>query len=499
MEVEVMSMKEVVTVKEMRMMEDKTFKDQHISSFELMEKVGQAMFQTFLKDNQKKGNLLLICGTGNNGGDALVFGEEASRNRFNVKTIIVGDVTNQTDESLTMTKRYTKRNSSIHYVNSFEEFHQLITQLTNIDCIVDGLFGIGLTREVTGLYHDVIEWINQQNTDVLSIDVPSGLHADTGKIMGVAVKATKTYTVEIIKQGLLLEDALDMIGELTVIQVDMEKIENNKYYIDTFRTPQKRFHNTHKYHYKNVLTIGGQKGVMGAITLAGHSALIAGAGLSTISTNVHNQSYFIQTVPELMYETIDDRYDLQQLMIKKDAVLFGLGARKTTTFEEMVYETITKLDIPIVLDANGIQLLKKNKERRNNRTIITPHYGEFAKLMNVSVQDIKEKPLEYIKKCIKQYHCEIVLKGPATIYATNDKIIYLNQGTPALAKAGSGDVLAGILLTYVARDLPIEQGILLHMLAAQEASKTKHMESVLATDIIENIPKVYQMCTKEEL
>ena len=145
-----------------------------------------------------------------------------------------------------------------------------------------------------------------------------------------------------------------------------------------------------------------------------------------------------------------------------------------------------------ILDASGILMLKHNMKRHNRRTIITPHYGEFSKLMEVEVEEIVNDPLKYIKKCIETYDCEVILKGPSTIYATKDKTLYINQGTPALAKAGSGDVLAGICLTYAARNLPIEQGILVHMLAGQKARELLHEESVLANHIIDQIPNIYK-------
>ena len=498
MMVEVIMLKQVVTIKEMRMIEQKTFKNQHISSFDLMIKVGKKMFQRFLREKQKMTDILIICGLGNNGGDALVFGEEAHQNGYKVTAVMIGDAKNQTSESSAMTNRYFEKNIPFQYANSNKEFQQIINQLSDIDLIIDGIFGIGCTRNVEGLYLDVIGWINKQENMIISIDIPSGLHADTGKIMGIAVKANVTYAVHAYKQGLLLEDAMDCTNEIIVIDADMEEIENEKYMMKKFSPMPKRPHNSHKYYYKNVLTIGGQKGVMGAITLAGYSALNAGAGLSTVATNIENQQNLIQTIPELMYEVINDVEDTRQLLIKKDAVLFGLGARKTTPFEEMIYEEITNLEIPIVLDANGIQLLKKNKIRKNTRIVITPHYGEFSKLMDIEVKELKENLLYFIQKCIKTYDCEIILKGSTTIYATKKQIIYLNQGTSALAKAGSGDVLSGIILTYLARNIPLEQGVLVHMLAGQEASKTKHIESVLASDIISHIPLVYKKVSKGE-
>ncbi len=484
-------MKQVVTIKEMQEMEKKTFVKQNITPFDLMIKVGQAMFKIYNEQYQKN-HLIIIAGTGNNGGDALVFGEQAFLDGKHMEAIMIGDQKNQSDESLSMTKRYLEKGISFTIVNDFDTFLKQVEKNSNIEMIVDGLLGIGLTRNVTGLYEEVINWINAQKATILSIDIPSGLHPETGQIMGASVRANITYTVEAIKQGMLLEDAMDVVGKIEVIDVDMVKIENNKYYFDTFHTPIKRLHNTHKYDYKNVLTIGGQKGVMGAITLAGYSALVSGAGLSTIACNKINEKYLIDSFPELMYESIESKTDLKNLIKKKDAILFGLGMREITSFEQMVFEYLTDLEIPIVLDAAGMLLLKEQKVINNKRVIITPHYGEFAKLMNISVQKLKVNLLEYINLCIKKYHCEIILKGPSTLYATKDKIVYLNQGTPALAKAGSGDVLSGIILTYLARNLDIEMGILLHMLSARQACEDKHMESVLATDIIKHIPNVYK-------
>lgn len=483
-------MKRVVTIDEMRKIEHLTFSSKNIDSFTLMTNVGKAIYKKFRKEFSVN-RMLIVAGPGNNGGDALVFGEQAFKDEMVLEVLMVGRKDKQSKESILMTKRYQDKGIPISFVKTNEEFESYISTLKEVDVIIDGLFGIGLSKDVGGLYKDVIEWINRQNTQVLSIDIPSGLHADTGIIMGVAVDATMTYTIEVIKQGMLLEDGLDVVGKLSIVDGEMADYDSGKYLLENFLSPPKRRHNTHKYHYKNVLTIGGQKGVMGAITLAGYSALVSGAGLSTVATNIVDESRLIQAYPELMYESIDSIKDLEIITKKKDAILFGLGMRNITEFEQIVFNFITDLSTPIILDAGGIELLKTKKKLQNKRVVITPHYGEFSKLMNVEVSMIKQDPLFYIHQCIKQYDCEIILKGPSTIYARKDSIIYANQGTPVLAKAGSGDVLAGIILTYVARDFPLEQGILLHMLSGKNASQSSHIESVLASDIIAKIPTVY--------
>jgi NAD(P)H-hydrate epimerase len=349
-----------------------------------------------------------------------------------------------------------------------------------------------LSRNVEGLYQEVISWINKQNHQIISIDCPSGLHADTGKIMNTAVISNLTYTIEAYKQGLLIGEGLDCSHRTEVINIGMEKIDYKKYLYQHKYLMPKRKHNTHKYDYKSVITIGGQIGVMGALTLAGRSALVSGAGLSTVATNKAYQEHYVRSVPEIMYEIIENKDQLLDLLHKKDAILFGLGIKKITPFEEMIFDAIIKTEKPLILDAAGILLLKNKQKRNNQRTIITPHYGEFAKLMDITVNDISSEPLKYIDQCIKSFDCEVVLKGPTTIYATKEKTLYLNEGTPALAKAGSGDVLAGIILTYVSRELPIEEAISIHMLAGQMAVEQKHEESVLASDIIDQIPYAYK-------
>lgn len=484
-------MEQVVTVKEMQEIEKLTCQKQKITPFELMVKAGKNIYLAYKKSYQTYKNILLVCGTGNNGGDALVFGEEAIKDQKNVYVLMVGSKSKQSESSLLMTRRYQEKNIPITYVEQEKEFQKFIEKLSKIDVIIDGLFGIGLSRNIEGIYEQVILWINRQQQQIISIDCPSGLHADSGKVMNISVIADKTYTIEAYKQGLIINDGLDCSKEVEIIQAGMEMIDYQKYMFNQFNYLSNRKHNSHKYHYKSVITIGGQIGVMGALTLAGKSALVSGAGLSTIATNEEHHEHFIRTVPEIMYETISKSEDIDKLLYKKDAILFGLGIKKITEFEKMIYHKIIQSEKPLILDASGILLLKNKAKRNNKRTIITPHYGEFSKLMEVEVEDISNDPLTYIKKCIDIYDCEVILKGPSTIYATQNKVLYINQGTPALAKAGSGDVLAGICLTYVARNLPIEQGILLHMLAGQHAVLIKHEESVLASDIIEHIPHIY--------
>lgn len=488
----------VVSVGQMREMEKETFKKQNISSFDLMVYVGQEIFKKY-KSLRSDKKMLILAGTGNNGGDALVFGEQAHMNNHQVKAYIIGDSSKQSKESLAMTKRYIEKAIPITHIKSISDWDEHKEVIESFDLLVDGLFGIGLDRPVSGLYERVIEDINQMHKNTISIDVPSGLHANNGCIMGVCVKNTSVYTIQAIKQGLVLEDAKDVIKDLYIVDANMEKASSNSWLQREVICPPKRKANSHKYHYKNVLTIGGQKGVMGAITLAGLSALRSGAGLSTIATNKEYIDYAIVPSPELMVEEISNSESLQKILRKKDAVLFGLGMREITPFDQMVFQELVKFGGPLVLDASALLLVKSNKILPNKRVVLTPHYGEFAKLMGISVAELKTNPMNYIEEFLRLYPYELILKGPTTIYATKDRVIFLDQGTPALAKAGSGDVLAGIVLTYVARDLPIEQAVLLHMLAGKKAEENLHTESVFASDLIKQIPSIYQIYTKEEL
>lgn len=485
-------MYQVLLEKEIRHIENQTIENQNITSFDLMKRAGNKIYETHKKLYPKKHNYLIISGTGNNGGDALVFGQEAFNDKNSVYAIVIGNSQKLSNSLNLMTTLYKEQNIPIKIIDNEEDLYQVIDQLKDIDLIIDGLFGIGLSRDVEGLYHKVISWINEQKQEIISIDCPSGLHADTGKIMNISVISNLTYTIEAYKQGLLINDGLDCSQENEVIDISMEKIDYKKYlYQHAFVIP-KRKHNTHKYDYKSVITIGGQIGVMGALTLAGKSALVSGAGLSTVATKKEYQEHYVRSVPEIMYEIIENKEQLSDLLHKKDAILFGLGIKKINPFEEMIFDVIIKTKKPLILDAAGILLLKSKKKRNNRKTIITPHYGEFAKLMDVTANDISLDPLKYIDQCIKTFDCQVVLKGPTTIYASKEKILYLNEGTPALAKAGSGDILAGIILTYAARGLPIEEAISLHMIAGQLAKENKHEESVLASDIIEQIPNVYK-------
>lgn len=486
---------QVLLVEEIRKIEYKTMQNQSINSFDLMRRAGKKIYEKHKTLYLNKQNYLIISGIGNNGGDALVFGEQAYLDNNNVYALIIRNSSELSKSSLSMINLYQEKDIPIKIIDNQEDFYNAINQFNHIDTIIDGLFGIGLSRNVEGLYAEVISWINNQKQQIISIDCPSGLHVDTGKIMNTSVKADITYTVEAYKQGLLINDGLDCTKQIKIVDVGMDKIDFNKYLYHYQSTMLKRKHNTHKYDYKSVIVIGGQIGVMGALTLAGKSALVSGAGLSTVATKKEYQAHYVRSVPEIMYEIIENKEQLSELLYKKDAILFGLGIKKITPFEEMIFDEIIRTEKPLILDAAGILLLKSKKKRNNQRTIITPHYGEFAKLMDITTDDISLDPLKYIDQCIKTYDCEVVLKGPSTIYATKEKILYLNEGTPALAKAGSGDVLAGIILTYTARKLPIEEAISIHMIAGQLAKEQKHEESLLATDIIDQIPNVYKKDT----
>lgn len=494
----------VLTVEEMKNLETKTMIDDKITSLELMERAGIQVFNEIVRfigyyDKEIK-NIIVLAGVGNNGGDGLVAARKLVEGGYSITTVIIGNPKAMTPETK---MNYDALNNITRNINIMEdlkvdEYKKLIQ---NNPIVIDAIFGVGLNRDVSGIYKVAIDCLLQSQSKVISIDIPSGIKGDNGKKLGVAVKSHKTVIIHSYKSGNLLNDAKDHHGCNVLVDIGLM---NGDYYNKSLlawenvqHLLKKRKNNTHKYHYGNVLTIGGSSGMTGAALMCAFATLRVGTGVTSIAINEKYFNEMTNIYPEIMIKSYKNINDLIDILHKKDAIAFGPGlGRKDYNFN--ILEHLLETDIPLIIDADGIYYLKyflKNIPIKN-KIIITPHIGEMAMLLDKTTGEIEEDPIFFVNKLTMEYGLTVVLKGTCTIIGKGDKMFFSTFGNPGMATAGSGDVLTGIITGMVGQGLnnldACLLGVYLHGNAGDIAAKNFGELPMMATDIIKELPRVFK-------
>jgi hydroxyethylthiazole kinase-like uncharacterized protein yjeF len=397
----------------------------------LMERAGRAAADMAAELCAGK-DVLVLAGPGNNGGDARIAAARLEESFFRVKVV-------SHPRELPLEKSW--------------------------GLVIDGLFGIGLARNITGDYAQLVEYVNRQRCPVLALDVPSGIQSDTGQVLGCAVRATHTITFIALKPGLLTLDGPDHCGEIQVagLDLDLSGAKPNAWVADRtlFQNALKpRPRNFHKGNAGSLGIIGGARGMTGAALLAGRSALKLGAGRVYVGLLEHLAVDF--SAPELMLRLVDDVLG-QDL----DAVVAGPGLGRTEHAATLVGAVLAS-DWPCVLDADALNLLADDKnlrhacERRKADTLLTPHPAEAGRLLKLPTSEVQADRLAAARSLAERYNAHAVLKGNGSVLVARDGHLFINAtGNPGMASAGMGDVLSGILGALLAQRLSGESALVL--------------------------------------
>jgi len=480
----------VVSAKQMRLFEEHTMKVKSCTGIDLMKNAGMALTIDFLKRaNPKKDSLItIVAGVGNNGGDALTVAIELRKLGYSPNVFVVGSLSNTSDAFM----HYFDKVGYVEIIDSSNSLEKNQEKLFESDYIIEGIFGIGLTRPITEYREQLIKYINESDTMVYSIDIPSGINPDNGLILGIAIKANFTGVVGFYKVGNLINDAMDYHGEMRLLDIDIIEetpfkskfVEIGKYHLFL----KKRFHNSHKYNYGLGVFIGGSKSMMGSIQMSAMAGLKSGLGIIKILTD---QSDFTQFYPELIINPNLGNDSIPELE-KANVVIFGPGIKKNITNHKILLDYLLEKDIPLIIDGSGFLYIEP-KSYKNKNIILTPHLGELAKFLKVKQAEILKSPLRYIKK-ITDLGFHILLKGPCNIIASNGEICFIQVNHTGLATAGSGDVLSGIISGMIANNNNIlkalTDSVFIQQSSADYAKKIYGETSMLATDILNNIHKV---------
>lgn len=490
----------VTSVAEIKQLDQLTMKAKGISSYDLMRFASEKMVEYIIDAQLIKKNhtILVICGTGNNGGDGLVIYELLNRLGFDIKATMIDDQMRYTSEVNQQINHLQSLSLDVHLLSSetLTSLHEMICQS---DIVIDALLGVGVNRQCDLFYCEIIEMINQSRAIVISIDVPSGLNANNGLIMGACVHASHTLVIGAYKYGNLIADALDVSGDIHMIDIDlvMDASLKNRIYVKQpkFFVKQQRKHHTHKYHYGHVLVVGGSPSMMGSIGLASLGALRSGAGLVSVATFGNYGNHFRGLPLEVMTLTYQDDKSFEQLLEKKSVVVYGMGITKNTQHVD-VLKQIFDYGIPCVIDADGLtHLSKKNlNDYQDKPLVLTPHMKELSTLLHVSMKELIQDPLTYMEAFVKATNLIIVLKGPCTIIVSDEKTVFTHVGNPGLATAGTGDVLSGVigcLLAQMENRFEATMVALEVFGAAANLVKDKLGEtSMIASDVVAALPDI---------
>ncbi len=536
----------LVTAAQMQEIDRQTIKSFGIPGLVLMENAGRGSFDFLCKkfNDIKTKKIAVLSGRGNNGGDGFVIarylmekGVQVTCFLLSSKSKVKGDAKTNMDLVIKLCDR--SKTSKIIEIPDGDTLNRYRSAILHHDLFVDAIFGTGLNSNVRGFFKDVIEWINSSRQPVFSVDIPSGLSCDTGKPLGVAVKADATATFAFAKPGHILYPGNTYTKDLKVIDIgipqyivkksivkddivkedivkedivkeDIVKEKNIKLSL-LLKDKIAGFFNlrkfqSHKGSYGHLLVVAGSTGKTGAAVLCANAAQRSGTGLVSLaiakSLNTIIEPMVIEPMTLLLPEKkgylTDSCFDDIQLFLKgKQALALGpgIGTKKETV--KLVHKLVKNSEVPLIIDADAINCIAQNPEilKTNNcAVILTPHPGEMARLCNVSTSDIQQNRLETALDFARKYNSILILKGAQTIISFPDGQSFIcTTGNPGMASGGMGDVLTGMISGFCAQGFSPEHaslaGVYIHGLCADTLAKNMGGFGFLATDMVKIIPE----------
>ena len=474
----------------------------------LMENAGEASYFVIMdKFGVAYKKFVIICGIGNNGGDGFVIARKIHSNGGDVKVFILGDVNKY--------KGAAKKNFDIISglqieIRHVESVDSIKSDVLHCNAIVDAIFGTGLTRNVEGLYRDVVRLINKSRKKVFSVDIPSGINGDTGEIMGSAVKANYTVTFGLPKIGNMLFPGHEHCGKLYVSHIsfppslynqDSIKVEINNY----IKLPPKD-KIAHKGDFGDVLFIAGASSYFGAPYFSALSFLKTGGGYSRLAAPISLTPFIANKGSEIVFipqkETdsgsisLKNKDALLELSDKMDMVVIGPGLSLNEETQRLTRELVKNIEKPLLIDGDGITAVSKDLDTLKQRkapTLLTPHMGEMSRIVKMSVSDLYKNKIDILQSTSKELNSIIVLKGAHSLIGYPDEKVYINMsGNPGMASAGSGDVLTGTIAAMFGLGLSIEdaarKGVFIHGFSGDLAAKDLGEDGITAQDILDYLP-----------
>lgn len=482
---------ELYTAEQTRQLDALASEQHAIAAATLMARAGAAALTCIQHRWPEAKHILAVCGSGNNGGDGYELARQALDKNYHTTIIETGNTDKMSQQTFDARQALLATGAEIQTFNG---------ALTNADIIVDCLFGTGLDREVTGLYAQLIESINNSKcTAVLSLDIPSGMDADSGQALGLAIKASATISFIGLNIGLFNADAADYTGQIFFDGLDVPQAIYQaltpiacRLYLDNevMATLVPRQRNAHKGHFGHVLIIGGDHGMSGAPRIAAEASARVGAGLISVATRCAHSALFNLTRPELMCHGIDNIAELSPLTNAASVIAIGPGLGQSQWSQALLQKAI-ETELPLIVDADALNLLSQQPQK-NDHWILTPHPGEAGRLLGCSSKQIQANRLQAVKQLYDRYGGVIVLKGAGTlIYNGEGSIRLASVGNPGMASGGMGDALVGIIAGLVAQQFSLMNaacvGVILHGMAADKAAEQDGERGMLAMDLMPHL------------
>ncbi|WP_244833965.1 NAD(P)H-hydrate dehydratase [Clostridium sp. BJN0001] len=492
---------DVLSSKNCRMQDKETIERVGIPSVVLMENAALKIFY----DIKDKGNKFLIfCGTGNNGGDGLAIARHLIETKKEVIVYIVGNIKKLSNENkiyLNILNNIMEIKNIRNIADTLENYDDVIKEVEQNDIIIDAMFGTGLSRNLSQMYVKLIDIINDYGKYKVSIDIPSGLDCDTGKIYKAAVHADTTYTIENMKLAFLIYNAIEYIGNIKIIKIGIpdkvkRKFSENIYIMERdeykYLIPCRKIYG-HKGNYGNAVIVSGKDSFTGAAFICTECTVRAGAGLTTLITHPNIKNLMSSKLIEAMTMGLEDENVIKKIKAA-DSIAFGPGFGFSILEENFLKKVIENSNCNLVIDADGITILSRNKElftKLKNRTVITPHPGEMARLADTTIESVESDRIGIAKSIAKKYGIVVLLKGYNTVI-TDGNDTYINKtGNSKMASGGMGDALTGIINALLSQKMsPVNAAVLgayIHGNIADTIAQSSYI--VNARDIISNLPK----------
>lgn len=489
-------MKYLYSGKEAKAIDNHAIHKMGMSGLVLMERAAMSVAAVVMKRENKEVKILAVCGTGNNGGDAVAVARILHEQGYKTAITVVGET-----ERMTEDMKY-----QLSLAVNCEVPVLPLSAITDgvFDVILDGIFGIGLSREISGVYENVIDDINASGARCYAIDVPSGIRADTGAVLNTAAKAVCTITFGVNKTGLVLYPGCEYAGEVFVTDIgfpsgSVRAITSKTCIYETTdlgRLPI-RPGRSNKGTFGHVLVVAGSQSMSGACFLAAKAAYTAGAGLVRVVSTENNRAILLSALPEILFSGRDELADVLEWA---DAVVIGPGIGLGKEAEEMVRCVLDSSSVPTVIDGDGIRICSNLADELSDNFVLTPHVKEMTYLTGKSVQELLEEILPSTKEAAGKWGCTIVQKDARTIVSNGDEAYINVSGNNGMATGGSGDVLAGLTGGLLAQGMePFEAAklaVYIHGLAGDIMAEEKSVYSLMASDLITGISRVLNKIRK---
>jgi hydroxyethylthiazole kinase-like uncharacterized protein yjeF len=478
-----------------------TISRRNISSFELMEQAAIACSH-WLMEKFSHRPFFIFCGPGNNGGDGLAIARLLQQNSYltNIYILATKKYSYDFEENLKRLKQLPLAVSTIQTESDFPEINPDVV-------VVDALFGTGLNKSPEGIIRNLVDYINGAEATVISVDIPSGMFCDVSSVGNSIIKANYTLSFGNWKLCFLIVENMPYCGEINLLDIGLspeylDDVETNFFTvhqldINHLFKPRKAW--VHKYNLGHALFFAGSKQMMGAALLACKACMRAGAGLATLYNPMQETTALNVFVPEVISS---DENDFETLSNKKNVICFGPGLLIDEKNKELLQTILKKSTIPVLIDAAGISILKEIDELHKKYSfpiVITPHAGEFDRLFGSTANEFDRLELAIVKA--NEFSIHIVLKGPHTIIVCPGGEVYFNTtGNSGMATAGAGDVLSGIITALIGQGYEVKHacilGVYLHGMAGDIAAQKISKESLIASDIIDQLGESFLIINK---